>query len=629
MIVPMTRLRVLGPIDRLDAVISAAQDAGRLHVVPPALRAGLAFPAPTAHELRRHRHIARRLQEADEAMQLLGISAGTSPRSRPTLDVAIRTAARAARHARGLAARDAALREERAMLVKHRAFLDAVLPVLQRLDGARGLAAHALVLPDAASADGVRDALVPFLGSALVTERRPLPDGSVAVVLVLPMDLHASLERQLAQSRLPEVPMPDGYRDGLQAALPRMAARLKALPTEVEALEQERRQTAAYHAVSLVAARATLADWIAVDDARIQCGLSRHAFALEGWVPSRHAAAVSERVQDAGGDDILVEQVDRAEWGADEAPVVLHNPAMFRPFERLLSLMPLPRYGSLDPTPFMAVFFPLIFGMILGDIGYALMLAAGAWWIRRGAVVGTLRRDGADIALACAAFALVFGVLFGEFFGDLGRIWFGLEALGFDREHSVMAALALAVGLGVVHVVLGLVLGALSQARHAPRHALGRGVSAIMILLVVAALLAATEVLPSRLFSPAVIALLIAFPVLVAAEGLIAPVEFLATLGNVLSYARIMAIGTASVMLAVVANSMVGTIGSTIIGVVFALLFHLVNFAIGLFSPAIHALRLHYVEFFGKFYDAGGRPYTPLTHWSPVSHGSTAAGGLR
>ncbi len=228
-----------------------------------------------------------------------------------------------------------------------------------------------------------------------------------------------------------------------------------------------------------------------------------------------------------------------------------------------------------------------------------------------------------------AYFALVFGVLFGEFFGDLGRIWFGLEALGLDREHSVMAALALAVGLGVVHVVLGLVLGAVSQARHAPRHAVGRGVSAIMILLVVAALLAVTEVLPSRLFSPAVIALLIAFPILVAAEGLIAPVEFLATLGNVLSYARIMAIGTASVMLAVVANSMVGTIGSTIIGVVFALLFHLVNFAIGLFSPAIHALRLHYVEFFGKFYDAGGRPYTPLTHWSPVSHGSTTAGGSR
>ena len=89
--------------------------------------------------------------------------------------------------------------------------------------------------------------------------------------------------------------------------------------------------------------------------------------------------------------------------------------------------------------------------------------------------------------------------------------------------------------------------------------------------------------------------------------------------GNVLSYARIMAIGTASVMLAIVANQMVGAVGSTTVGLVFALLFHLVNFAIGLFSPAIHALRLHYVEFFGKFYSPGGTPYQPFGH-GPAPH---------
>ena len=67
-----------------------------------------------------------------------------------------------------------------------------------------------------------------------------------------------------------------------------------------------------------------------------------------------------------------------------------------------------------------------------------------------------------------------------------------------------------------------------------------------------------------------------------------------------------------TVMLAVVANRMVGAIGSAAVGIVFALLFHLVNFAIGLFSPTIHALRLHYVEFFGKFYSPGGVRYQPF-----------------
>jgi V/A-type H+-transporting ATPase subunit I len=165
--------------------------------------------------------------------------------------------------------------------------------------------------------------------------------------------------------------------------------------------------------------------------------------------------------------------------------------------------------------------------------------------------------------------------------------------------------------------VLGLVLGALSSARTEPRLAIGRGLSAVMIVLILVAILAAMEIFPHALLNPAVIALLIAFPTLVVLEGVIAPVELLSTLGHILSYARIMALGTASVMLAIVANRMAGAMGSVVVGVLFALLFHLVNFALGLFTPTIHALRLHYVEFFGTFYSPGGVRYAPLGHWRP------------
>jgi V/A-type H+-transporting ATPase subunit I len=114
-----------------------------------------------------------------------------------------------------------------------------------------------------------------------------------------------------------------------------------------------------------------------------------------------------------------------------------------------------------------------------------------------------------------------------------------------------------------------------------------------------------------------VVALLVAFPVLIVLEGIAAAVELLSAIGHILSYARIMALGTASVMLAIVANQLGGAMGSAVIGALFALLFHLVNFALGLFSPTIHALRLHYVEFFGTFYSPGGTRYQPLGHWSP------------
>ena len=137
-----------------------------------------------------------------------------------------------------------------------------------------------------------------------------------------------------------------------------------------------------------------------------------------------------------------------------------------------------------------------------------------------------------------------------------------------------------------------------------------------MVALVGVGLAAALDLLPRSFFTPVTVLLLAAFPLLVLVEGLVAPLELLATLGNVLSYARVMALGVASVMLAVVANRLAGTAGVAAVGVAFALLFHLVNFALGLFGPTLHALRLHYVEFFGKFYSPGGVEYRPFTHGS-------------
>jgi V/A-type H+-transporting ATPase subunit I len=84
------------------------------------------------------------------------------------------------------------------------------------------------------------------------------------------------------------------------------------------------------------------------------------------------------------------------------------------------------------------------------------------------------------------------------------------------------------------------------------------------------------------------------------------------TLGNVLSYARLMALGLASVMLADVANQIAGLFATALVGLGVAALLHGVNFVMGCFSPVIQALRLHYVEFFGKFYQDGGRPYEPF-----------------
>ena len=255
-----------------------------------------------------------------------------------------------------------------------------------------------------------------------------------------------------------------------------------------------------------------------------------------------------------------------------------------------------------------------------GDIGCGRVLAAAGLVLHWRSRPGTVLRSVAEIIGPCALFSIIAGVLYGELFGDLGRRWLGLQPLAFNREEALVPFLLLALGLGVVHVLLGLILGVVSATRRRhTREAVGRGASALAVVLILVALLAVTRVLPRSLFTPAVLGVLVAFPVLVIAEGIVAPIELLSTLGNILSYARIMALGVASVMLAVVANRMVGAIGSAAVGIVFALIFHLVNFAIGVFSPTIHALRLHYVEFFGKFYSPGGVRYQPFGTWTRES----------
>jgi V/A-type H+-transporting ATPase subunit I len=124
------------------------------------------------------------------------------------------------------------------------------------------------------------------------------------------------------------------------------------------------------------------------------------------------------------------------------------------------------------------------------------------------------------------------------------------------------------------------------------------------------------DFLPKGLMTPAFVGLILGIVLLAVPIGwlgaLLGPIEFLILIGNIFSYLRIAAIGLASVYLAEVANEMAGMLGNVIVGVIVALLIHALNLVMGAFSPTIHSLRLHYVEFFRKFFEGGGRAYEPF-----------------
>ncbi|HSQ63674.1 MAG TPA: V-type ATPase 116kDa subunit family protein [Polyangiaceae bacterium] len=635
MIVDMTRVRIAGPRALLDPTLAVLQDMGVVHVVRPAVPegSGLVLPVPQDGEVAALRRV---LGDAESALELLGVpsSVQAEPRAPDSLPKAAlfarRTRRRAERIRRALSARE----DERVLLRRYQDFFTAFEPLVGREsgqpDGAlrpwrRDVQPFYVVMRagSAAVLDRLRASLEEAVDGQLELLSRPLPSGELAVLILASTDAAKKVGSLLATSRVEELPAPAGLGEtNLLRAMPALRARLAAIPAEVVALEADRASLRAASEDSLSTLRAWLHDRVLVLEARAQAHAGSHVFLVEGWAPKPEVGDVAERLRRDVGPDVIAYAVATEPWSRADAPVALANPPLFRPFEIITRTLPLPRYGTIDPTPFVAVFFPMFFGLILGDVGHGAILALLAVVLRWRSKPKTKLRSISAVVGACAAFTIIFGFVFGELFGDLGKRAFGMPAL-FDRADALMPFLALSAALGAVHVTLGLVLAIVNAWRQGERrHAFGRGVAAFMVVLTVAAILAALEVLPAGLFTPLALAVVVAFPVLILLEGVVAVVELVSNFGQILSYARIMALGTASLMLAMVANRMVGAMGSVLVGVLFALLFHAVNFVIGVFSPTIHALRLHYVEFFGRFFSPGGTAYRPLAHWHPSEQGS-------
>ena len=314
-------------------------------------------------------------------------------------------------------------------------------------------------------------------------------------------------------------------------------------------------------------------------------------------------------LRDRFGDTVLVRfRVPRSEE-LPSVPVALKNPLVTRPFELLLSPLQTPRYGSLGPPRSLALFFPLFFGVMVGDIGHGLLIVLGALGLRRWKP--QLPKAVSTILLTMGASAIIFGFLFGEFFGDLARPW--LRPLLFDRAERIVPLLILAFSIGIVHVLLGSLLGIIGAVRlHDSKRATERGVAMGILIAGLVLVGAAARLLPDGWLTPSLVLMVAMVPVLLYAGGFLAILELISTASHILSYARLMALGLAGAMLAQVSSRLGSTMDSVVLGILIVLPLHLLHLVMNLFSPTVQALRLQYVEFFSKFYEPGGVPYTPF-----------------
>jgi V/A-type H+-transporting ATPase subunit I len=347
-------------------------------------------------------------------------------------------------------------------------------------------------------------------------------------------------------------------------------------------------------------------------------GLSDYTFVIMGWIPKKFLKKTKRALHETFNDRVVICELPVTEKDMEKAPVFYDNPFWVKPFELIMQLVAPPRYREVDPSPVLAIFFPLFFGMMVGDIGYGIVILAFAFVIRHRFQAVAFAKSLADILIISSIPAIIFGYLFGEFFGDLGESMGWLHPIQFlgitwNRVDAMIPMLIFAISLGVIHVSLGLLIGLRNAIIMKSRKHMCEKCGMLMMICALVILMAMLAgVLPDVAIYPVVILIVIALPLILMGAGVFGTIEVMSTVGNILSYARLMAIGMASVILAMVANRLGGAFQFAIIGIIVAVLLHALNIVLAMFSPSIHAMRLHIVEFFSKFYEGGGVAYKPF-----------------
>lgn len=355
-------------------------------------------------------------------------------------------------------------------------------------------------------------------------------------------------------------------------------------------------------------------------DAGELAATTRSASLFSGWIPKSLAPAFERRVK-AGFPSAQLAFEDPKE--GEEPPVLLGNRPVFAPYESVVTGFALPDPAGVDPTALMMPFFACFFGMMVSDAGYGLMMALII------PILIKIMQPGAG--LKKLMLVLFGGGLATIFWGALYNTWFGFAALPqlglFDAVNNSMPVMALCIGLGALHLFAGLGMGAYVNIRdHKPLDALFDQFSWMLLIigLGLLAVPAASGIGKWMAISGAVIIVLTAGrsktnnPIKRVISGLGALYGVTGWISDLLSYMRLFGMGLATGVIGMVINRLVGMLtGGGILGLLIgAVVFvgaHLFNAAINILGAYVHACRLQYIEFFGKFYQEGGKPFRPLS----------------
>ncbi len=366
------------------------------------------------------------------------------------------------------------------------------------------------------------------------------------------------------------------------------------------------------------------------------------AFAVQGWIPAKKIDDLQKALSNETK-EFAIEEIQPEE--GEKIPSIIRNSRAMSPFETLTQMYGLPHYKEVDPTPFLSVFFIVFFALCLTDAGYGIVMFAMMALALRFVKMGTGAKKLVRLLMYGGLVTAVIGALFGGWFGFLAEevpAWMtytnaaGETMFRFQIVNSVtspLTVLILALALGYAQILFGIFIKFVHDFRHGDKKEalLDTGTWAFMLSGIAVFILGAADVGPSIIATIGQYWVYLGALILILTQGraskgiigklmngILSLYGLVGYMSDVLSYSRLLALGLATTIIGLAVNVIVNLfVGIPYIGwLIAAVIFiggHAFNLVINALGSFIHAGRLQFVEFFGKFIEGGGKEFKPFS----------------
>ncbi|WP_195854815.1 V-type ATP synthase subunit I [Aerococcus mictus] len=347
---------------------------------------------------------------------------------------------------------------------------------------------------------------------------------------------------------------------------------------------------------------------------------------IKGWVSVQDLEKLEQQLARDLDDNqyaLIKEEISQKEIDDDQVPIKLENNALVEPFEAITLMYATPNYRETDPTPYLTPFYMLFFGMMMGDLGYGLVMWIVTFLALRFVDMKDSMRSTMKMGHLLSYTTMLVGLAYGTFFGA------SLPFKLIDPLNQAMQLLIISIAFGFVHMMVALIIKAVTEWRRGDFQEMYSESGGWLLMFLSLALVIAGYVFnyPMLMTIAGVIAIIAAIGMIIVpmvyadkkivgfASGLYNLYGVSSYLGDFVSYSRLMALGLSGGSIAMAFNMIVGLLPVPLrftVGIVLIVALHGFNMFLSLLSAYVHGLRLTFVEFFGKFVEGGGRRFKPI-----------------